>query len=163
VMVRGAPPPPPGAPLTITTAPLAVAHLEGGDQVHFRTANGKHEVRHEDLGKQTIEGVVCEGKRTVATVPAGEIGNERPIETVSERWYSPELQVVVMSKHSDPRSGEHTYRLQNIVRSEPSPTLFQVPSDYTVKEGPAFAPAAPGLPGQRFEYRFERRNNDEKQ
>jgi TonB family protein len=154
------PPPVPGAPLTIATAPLAMAQFEGDGQVsHFRAAAGKHEVKNEDLGKQTIEGVVCEGKRTVITVPAGEIGNERPIETVIERWYSPELQLTVMSKHSDPRSGEHTYRLQNIVRSEPSPALFQVPSDYTLKEGPAFAP---GVPGQRFEYRLERRSNEEK-
>jgi hypothetical protein len=71
------------------------------------------------------------------TIAAGEIGNERAIEIVSERWYSPELQTVVMTRHTDPRFGETVYRLTNINRSEPDKPLFQVPSDYTVKEGPA--------------------------
>jgi TonB family protein len=88
----------------------------------------------ESLGKQTIEGVEAEGTRTTATIPAGEIGNERPIEIVSERWYSPELQVVVMSRHSDPRFGETSYRLTNIDRGEPARSLFEVPADYTVTD-----------------------------
>jgi hypothetical protein len=92
------------------------------------------EVNRETLGKQTIEGVEAEGTRVTFTIAAGKIGNERPIVTVNERWYSPELQAVVMTKNSDPRMGETTYRLTNIVRSEPDPALFQVPADYTVKE-----------------------------
>ncbi|MGI8996871.1 MAG: hypothetical protein ACR2GW_09405, partial [Pyrinomonadaceae bacterium] len=87
----------------------------------------------ETLGKQSIEGVEAEGTRTTLTIPAGAIGNERPINIVSERWYSPELQLVLMSKHSDPRFGETTYRLTNINRSEPARTLFEVPGDYTLK------------------------------
>ena len=39
-----------------------------------------------------------------------------------------------MSKHTDPRVGENTYRLTGINRSEPSRTLFELPSDYTIKE-----------------------------
>jgi hypothetical protein len=92
------------------------------------------DAKSESLGTQTIEGVRAEGSRTTFTIPAGKIGNERPIVTVSERWYSPELQVVVMSKTSDPRVGETTYRLANITRAEPDPSLFQVPPDYTIKE-----------------------------
>lgn len=94
----------------------------------------------ESLGKQTIEGVEAEGTRTTLTFPAGAMGNERPINIVSERWYSPELQTVVLTRHSDPRFGETTYRLTNINRSEPARTLFEVPSDYTVKEGPQHFP-----------------------
>jgi hypothetical protein len=103
----------------------------------FKTHPGPNanEVK-EQLGKQTIEGVEAEGTRTTVTIPAGEIGNERPIEIVSERWYSPELQLVVMTRHSDPRFGETTYKLTNINRAEPAKSLFEVPSDYTVKEGP---------------------------
>jgi len=96
----------------------------------------KREPETESLGQQMIEGVLCEGKRTSITIPAGAIGNERPIVSVSERWYSPELGVVVMSKHSDPRLGTTTYRLTNLVRSDPDPALFTVPADYTVKEDP---------------------------
>lgn len=90
--------------------------------------------RTEDLGKQNIEGVEAEGKRTTVTIPAGEIGNERAIEIVSERWYSPELQAIVMTRHSDPRFGENTYRLTNISRGEQARSLFEVPGDYTIKE-----------------------------
>ena len=101
----------------------------------------------EQLGKLTIEGVEAEGTRTTVTIPAGEIGNERPIEIVSERWYSPELQLVVMTRHSDPRTGETTYKLTNINRAEPAKSLFEVPSGYTVKEGAQFVPSfAPLLP-----------------
>ncbi len=89
----------------------------------------------EQLGKQVIEGVEAEGTRSTMTIPAGTIGNEQPIKTVMERWYSPDLRVIVQSKRSDPRFGEHTYRLTNIVRAEPSPSLFDVPSDYKVVEG----------------------------
>ncbi|HET9530983.1 MAG TPA: hypothetical protein VFQ92_11565 [Blastocatellia bacterium] len=88
----------------------------------------------ESLGKQMIEGVEAEGTRTTITIPAGKIGNEMPILIISESWYSPELQVVVMTRHSDPRFGEQSYRLTGINRSEPAKSLFEVPSDYTVKE-----------------------------
>jgi len=86
----------------------------------------------EDLGKQFMEGVSAEGTRTTMTIPAGQIGNELPIHVTSERWFSPELKVLVMSRQSDPRFGETTYRLTNITRAEPSPDLFDVPSDFKV-------------------------------
>ena len=100
----------------------------------------------ESLGTSTIDGVQAEGTRTVVTIPAGTIGNQAPIEIVSERWFAPELGVVVQSRRSDPRFGETTYRLQNIVRGEPSPELFQVPSDYTVEALPAFGAAKIAAP-----------------
>ncbi len=90
--------------------------------------------QRESLGKQLIEGVEAEGTRTTFTIPAGEIGNERAIEIVSERWYSQELQTVVMTRHSDPRFGDTTYKLTNISRTEPDRSLFEVPSGYTLKE-----------------------------
>ncbi len=70
------------------------------------------------------------------TIPTCQIGNDRPLQIVSERWFSPDLQVLVMSRQSDPRFGETTYRLTNIVRSEPIFTLFEVPPDFEVVEGP---------------------------
>src|SRR5262245_31037552 len=95
----------------------------------------------ESLGKQMIEGVEAEGTRTTITIPTGKIGNDRPLEIVSERWESPALQVVVLSKLKDPFVGETTYRLVNIKSGEPSPELFEIPSDYTIEEGkPDFPP-----------------------
>src|SRR5689334_17333349 len=110
------------------------AAAEGGATYVFRTRSGADNEVKEQLGKQNIEGVEAEGTRTTVTIPAGEIGNERPIEIVTERWYSPELQLVVMTKHSDPRNGETTYKLTNINRSEPAKSLFEVPPGFTVKE-----------------------------
>ena len=99
---------------------------------------GAKNARTESLGTSQIEGVQAQGTRTVVTIPAGAIGNQAPIEMVTEQWFSPELGAVVLSRRSDPRFGETTYRLQNIVRAEPSPELFQVPTDYTVDAVPAF-------------------------
>jgi hypothetical protein len=84
----------------------------------------------ETLGKQTIEGLEVEGSRSIRAIPAGEIGNTLPIEIVDESWYSADLQVQVMTRYSDPRSGVTTYRLSNIRRSEPERSLFEVPADY---------------------------------
>ena len=129
--------PPPGARVAITqTEQLNIGGGPGASTFVFRTTGGPNATeKKEDLGKQTIEGVEAEGTRTTVTIPAGEVGNERPIEIVSERWYSPELQLVVMTRHSDPRTGETTYKLTNINRSEPAKSLFEVPADYTIKEG----------------------------
>jgi len=88
----------------------------------------------EDLGQQTIEGVMATGTRVITTIAAGAIGNEQPIKIVSEQWFSPELKVLVVTKHSDPRTGETSYRLTNIVRSEQARSLFEVPPDYTLKD-----------------------------
>jgi hypothetical protein len=90
----------------------------------------------ESLGQQTFDGVAAEGTRTTTVIPAGEIGNQQEIRIVSEQWFSSELQVLVMTRHSDPRSGETTYRLTNIIRADPGPALFEVPADYTVREAP---------------------------
>ena len=45
----------------------------------------------EQLGEQVLEGLLVTGTRVAHTIPAGALGNERPIEIVTERWYSPEL------------------------------------------------------------------------
>jgi hypothetical protein len=89
-----------------------------------------------DLGTQTIDGVVAQGTRTTHTIPAGAVGNQKPIVIVAERWYSADLQTNVMTKRTDPRTGETTItQMTNIQRAEPAATLFQVPADYTVTQG----------------------------
>ena len=93
----------------------------------------------EHLGKQIVEGVEAEGTRSTITIPAGQIGNDLPLNIVSEKWFSPELKVLVLSRQTDPRFGETTYRLTNIVRAEPPPDLFEPPPDFTVVEPGATA------------------------
>ena len=90
--------------------------------------------KKESLGTQTMEGVNVEGSRTTSTIEAGAIGNDRPIQVVSERWYSPELQTAVMTRHNDPRVGEEIFRLTNVRRGEPGAYLFQVPAGYQTVE-----------------------------
>jgi hypothetical protein len=98
----------------------------------------------DDLGTQTIGGVSAQGKRVTRVIPAGKEGNEKEIDIVTETWYSPDLQVLVMSKSSDPRFGDEVYQLNSLTRAEPDPTLFTVPSDYAVKQGrPMMRPGPP--------------------
>jgi hypothetical protein len=94
------------------------------------------QMKHEDLGDDNIESVHVRGTRDTATIPQGAVGNDRPMTTVSERWYSPDLQVEVKSVHSDPRMGQTTHTLSNISRSEPDSSLFAPPSDYKIETMP---------------------------
>jgi hypothetical protein len=118
----GMPPlPPPALP------PIAIAkHLAEDDQSEATT---------ESLGSQTIEGVVATGVRTTRTIAAGQMGNERAITIVTEVWTSPDLKTIVSSKRNDPRMGEQTFQLTNIVRAEPDPSLFTVPADFKIIDG----------------------------
>ncbi len=97
--------------------------------------NDQNEVTTASLGTQTVNGVEAQGTRYTRTIPAGQIGNSKPITIVTERWYSPDLQMVVMNKRTDPMNGNSVTQFTDIQRGEPDPTLFQVPSDYTVKTG----------------------------
>lgn len=90
----------------------------------------------ENLGSQTMQGVLVNGVRTTRTIPAGQIGNDAPIQIVTEVWTSPELQTIVYSKRTDPRMGEQTFQLTNIQRGEPDPSLFTVPADFKTLDGP---------------------------
>ena len=95
---------------------------------------GKHKGVTTSMGTRDFGGVKAEGTQTVATIPAGEIGNEKPIQIISEKWFSPELQAVVYSRQSDPRTGETIYRLNNVRRVAQGPELFTIPAGYTIKE-----------------------------
>ncbi|MBC7929384.1 MAG: hypothetical protein H7Z38_02355 [Rubrivivax sp.] len=128
-----------GFAFTIQTPPPG--DPAAGADVQFFRHSSKADRKTEKLEARNVEGVQAEGSRTTTTIPAGELGNEQPIQVVDERWYSPDLQVVVMTRHSDPRFGETTYKLTNIQRGEPSAALFQVPSDYTLKESRPHGPA----------------------
>lgn len=148
---RGAPgAQPPGTFEVAVPPPEGGGAIEGGVQIRgtasalafpptggafgvFGAAPGA-ETKDEDLGEQVLEGVLAHGRRQTQTIPAGAIGNERPIEIVAEQWYSAEIEAVVLRRTFDPRFGETTYRLVNLVRGEPSPELFAVPQDYEVPD-----------------------------
>lgn len=120
---------------------------EGKPKSTVNTSQSDSRKKTESLGKRVVEGVEAEGIRTTNTIPAGEIGNTLPIQVVDETWYSRELQVTVMTRHHDPRSGENVFRLTNINRSEPSRSLFELPAGYTIVENSHLrVPTAPREP-----------------
>jgi hypothetical protein len=90
--------------------------------------------KSEDLGTKLIEGVSAQGTRLTTTIPAGAAGNDLPITIVDERWHSPELQITLVSQHSDPRTGTTVYRLSKISRANPSPLLFEIPAGFTITD-----------------------------
>jgi hypothetical protein len=112
-----------------------IVNIQGSHEGQQRKESSE-QVKREDLGTQTIEGVSAQGKRETVTIPAGEIGNERPIEVVTETWFSPDLHTMVLRKHSDPRMGDSTYRLTDIKRNEPDAALFQPPPGTKVSVEP---------------------------
>src|SRR5580698_5165936 len=89
---------------------------------------------NENLGTKNIEGVIAEGTRFTNTVPIGAQGNDRPMVTAGETWYSQELKMAVLSTYSDPRNRESTTKLVNISRAEPDASLFAPPAGYSVVE-----------------------------
>ena len=127
---RGGPGGPPSDP---TQAQGAQAQ---GTQATPRRPRGASNpnVKTEALGRQTIEGIPADGRRTTVTIPVGQMGNELPIQSVTEVWYSADLHTEVLYKHSDPRTGETVRKLANVSRSEPARTLFEAPADYKVTE-----------------------------
>jgi len=135
--IVGAPPAPPpagtaglrfpnGKPVVLLPPPRA--------EDTIAPSRDKDEVRTEDLGKQSVAGVLATGKRTMTVIALGKIGNDQPITVVHEEWYSPDLKVVVKSVDSDPRSGERTMELTGLTRGDPDPALFHAPAGYEVTD-----------------------------
>jgi hypothetical protein len=129
------------------TAETMTVETAGGMMTMRRSSIGGEQHKEEALPARTIEGVRVEGRRMTTTIAAGAIGNEWPITIVSEEWTSPDLQLLVLTDRKDPRNGDSSYKLQGIQRGDPSPSLFQVPSDYEVRET--------GI--RRFDYQREER------
>jgi len=124
--------------IAVAPPPDAAVGPERHRNVMFYSAKGK-QMNHEDaksenLGERDFEGVRATGTRLTTTIPAGEINNERPIEIVSENWYSKDLKTTMMTKHSDPWAGDFTSRLTEVNTNDPDPSLFVVPPGYNVVE-----------------------------
>jgi hypothetical protein len=98
------------------------------------TITSPQSATEESLGERLIEGVKAQGTQLTTTIAANTFGNPQPITIVEERWYSPELQTMLLIKYSDQRFGESVYRLTNISRTEPAPALFVVPEKFTIKD-----------------------------
>jgi hypothetical protein len=89
--------------------------------------------KQEDLGTRSIDGIMAHGVREIQTIPAGSTASEAVL--TDEYWYSDDLHMNVMVKHSDPRKGSVTMTLTQATRSDPDPSLFQIPEGYKPADG----------------------------
>jgi hypothetical protein len=133
------PPPPPGA--VMQSAAIATSMGSGGG---FGVGGGfvgagpapsgmpRPDIKSENLGTKTIDGVLAEGHRTTMTYATGSMGNDQPFSVVMENWMSPELKTQILSVNHDPRSGDRTFKIANLSRNEPDAVLFMVPADYQI-------------------------------
>ncbi len=107
-------------------------HSGNPNTVVFQIADENRNVSKEDLGTRNIEGVECTGTRRTTTIPAGAIGNEKPISIVTETWFAPAIGAVVQSTSDDPRFGKTTYQLTNVQLNEPPRSMFEPPADFKI-------------------------------
>ena len=124
--------PPVGAKPAVPAVPPAQSAPAQASSAVPPPSGLRRTISQDSVGTQLINGVQAEGHRTIETIPAEAEGNDRPITVVSETWFSPELKLTVLSKRSDPRSGDSTVQFQNLSRAEPDPFLFTIPSDYSI-------------------------------
>jgi hypothetical protein len=125
-------------PHTATTSGFAMGGPEGGPGLFVLKSAPVPDQKKttEDLGKQTMEGLQVTGTRTTVTVPAGGEGNEQPMQIVDEQWYSPDLHTNIKTVHTDPRMGQTVFTVTNVNRANPDASLFKIPADYELVDGP---------------------------
>jgi hypothetical protein len=111
------PPPPP--PVPPTPAPMRLNGIQA---------------KHEQLGTKNIAGIAAVGTRTTLTVAAGAEGNDLPLVSVNERWYSRDYGITLMESNEDPRSGKTTRIVTNLQIGDPDPALFTPPASYQVRD-----------------------------
>jgi hypothetical protein len=128
------PPMPPMPPGAVAPPIPPMPPMPGVQTMRFESTAKLGKGVTTNLGTKEFDGVKAEGRSTVWTIPAGQIGNRNPINVTSETWYSTDLQVTVYSRHNDPRTGETVYRLTGIKRAEPAAALFKVPEEYKLRD-----------------------------
>lgn len=124
-MAAGAAGPGPGPEMGVAVA---------GEPGRMWKGDGKN-VTTEQLGTKTIMGLQAQGTRVTRTIPAGEIGNAKPINVVTEHWISTELQLPLAMTHTDPMMGNLSCNVTSLNRGEPDASLFQVPAEYKLESG----------------------------
>jgi hypothetical protein len=113
--------PPVEAPLPSTAMSLQVGYFRGAPEAECKTFA---------LGEQIVAGMKAVGTRLEYTVPSETCGNQKPITVGVEQWFSPELGVVLQTTHGSSIGAESIWKIEQIVRAEPDPSLFGVPTDY---------------------------------
>lgn len=94
--------------------------------------NGTRYLARETLGTDVIDGLSVIGTREILTINAGVVGNSAPLITRREYWYSPDLEINLLTTRKDPREGTQVIRVVDLSRTDPDPAIFQIPSDFVV-------------------------------
>jgi len=100
---------------------------------------GTRSLARESLGSQSIEGIFVNGTKETTTVNPGVLGNDRPLVSTREFWYSTELDTNLAVTRIDPREGTQRIWISDISPSEPDVHLFDIPIGYTVRDDRASA------------------------
>jgi hypothetical protein len=95
---------------------------------------GQRFLTREALGNQTMEGLDVIGTRETITYAPGVIGNDQPIASSKEFWYSPDLKTNLAVTRKDPREGTTVIHVTIFSRAEPDPAIFAVPPGFTVQD-----------------------------
>ena len=90
----------------------------------------------QSLGTRDFDGIQAVGRRLTITIPAGALGNDRPIEVIDEVWTAQDLRLQVLTTHHDPRTGDSETRFTKISRAEPPADLFKIPAGYKIVDIP---------------------------
>ncbi len=143
--------------IRITCEPaLKTAHREFVPKAPATPTPPNPLVKIEDLGATTLNGLQAKGTRRKTTIYGSAAGNGGSIEVEDETWYSEELHLILLIRHSDPRSGDETIGVSGLKREEPPASLFEVPQGYKIVDvapppasppAPTSQPAAQGTPG----------------
>ena len=98
----------------------------------------------EDLGYTTLNGMQAKGTRVTRTITAQVSGTGKPVQVVDEIWYSEDLHMNLLERHTDVRGGTQTLAMLSVNRKEPAASLFEVPAGYKTVDmtPPANAPIA---------------------
>lgn len=105
--------------------------------------NDQGSVVHEDLGRQLVSGIETVGVRDTTIYNPGVVGNDQRMTVEREQWYSPQLDINLLSVRSDPLRGKQTFTARDVILGDPDPALFELPAGFKVVDRRQNAPPEP--------------------
>lgn len=86
----------------------------------------------DDLGVETIEGLEAHGYRETCLFNIGAMGNDVPMTSIREFWFSERLGIDLKSIVDNPQSGKQLFTVKELSTSEPDSAYFRIPEGYRV-------------------------------
>jgi len=88
--------------------------------------------QHEELGTSNTGGEDLTGYRDILTLSPGVMGNDQPLVSTRESWYSSHLGINLISKVDTPTTGKQVFTVDRLTTSEPDPKFFEIPEGYKI-------------------------------